>query len=230
MIQLYAEKIVPTIHTLTECQRQHMLSLVCVDRKNRVERIRPREKRDKMLLAGVLLENCIRKYYKELYGSSLNQIDFSYGKAGKPYLKEYPEIHFNMSHSGDWIVIAIGDVPVGIDVEQLQKPKECIRIAERYFHPKEYEDMCKLQEADLPRTFGIYWTMKEAYLKYTGSGLFVPLNTFQVLTEEGRIVEDDKVTLVSVNLAEGYSVAICSQPGVDIQEKFYTNCLLEQCN
>lgn len=38
-------------------------------------------------------------------------------ETGKPYLRLHPELSFNISHSGDWIACALGDAPVGLDIQ-----------------------------------------------------------------------------------------------------------------
>ena len=46
-------------------------------------------------------------------------IQFGYNNYQKPYLKDYPDIHFNGSHSGEYLVCALSDVPVGIDIQKI---------------------------------------------------------------------------------------------------------------
>lgn len=89
---------------------------------------------------------------------------------GKPYLKDYPDIQFNLSHSKGIALIAITrDTPVGIDVEYNLKPRNIMGIAERFFLPEEFES---LKTSKNPQAlFFKLWTRKEAYLKLKGVGI-----------------------------------------------------------
>ena len=57
------------------------------------------------------------------------------GPWGKPFLKDYPEVYFNLSHAGKWALCALGDVPLGCDVERVGRGRE--KLAARYYHPEE---------------------------------------------------------------------------------------------
>ena len=96
-------------------------------------------------------------------------------KNGKPYLKKYPDFHFNTSHSKDIIAVAVSSAPVGVDVEILRDVN--LKIAERRFTETE-KAFVKTNE-----DFFYVWTRKEAYLKKTGQGLSRSLSSFCVLDE-----------------------------------------------
>lgn len=213
MIQLYAQNVGELIQTMTEERRQQMLSLLCVERKMRVERIRIPAARDKEMLAGIFLQNCLNLYCMERKGEPLESFGFACEDGGKPYLPEREDIQFNLSHSGDWVVIAVGDSPVGIDVQQNQKMEQCLKIAGRCFHPEEYQALRRLEPEEIPGQFTVYWTMKEAYVKYTGKGLRTPLREVLVIPEENRAVKDSSVQFLRPALAENYSVALCCRKG-----------------
>jgi hypothetical protein len=48
----------------------------------------------------------------------MKKLQIEYGKNGKPYLPDYPGIYFNISHSGDYVAVALSCHPVGIDVQE----------------------------------------------------------------------------------------------------------------
>ena len=48
------------------------------------------------------------------------EILIDYDKNGKPFYNSPSGIHFNISHSGDWSVCAVSELPVGIDIEMVQ--------------------------------------------------------------------------------------------------------------
>lgn len=112
---------------------------------------------------------------------------FSKTAAGKPVLLHQENLHFSLSHSGHWTVCAIGDQPLGADVEL---PRCTMRIAERHFCPEELEGLLSLPEHERRDQLNRLWTAKEAYLKALGCGLSIPLTSFTVrLTEDGAFLE-----------------------------------------
>jgi len=95
---------------------------------------------------------------------------------GKPRLEG---AHFNLSHSGQWVALAVGDSPVGVDVECLREGRPIERLARRYFT----EEECR-RAGDSQEGFLRIWTAKESRLKYLGVGLREALDSFSVLEAE----------------------------------------------
>ena len=119
---------------------------------------------------------------KETFGLRQTPEQARHG-GGKPWFPSRPEIHFNLSHSGPVAVCAVGDAPVGADVEVV-RPRRA-GLPQKVLSEREYqwfsgrggrwEDFCAL------------WTLKEAFLKYEGTGLNRPLRTVEVpLLEPGE--------------------------------------------
>ena len=54
---------------------------------------------------------------------------------GKPYIKDHPDIHFNISHTNGAIAVAFSDSPIGVDVEKIRDFN--LKITERFFTPYE---------------------------------------------------------------------------------------------
>ena len=94
---------------------------------------------------------------------------------GKPF---WEGIHFNLSHSGPWVVLAVGDSPVGVDVEAFRQSRNGTAVAKRRFTPEEQAFVGSDQERFLR-----IWTAKESLVKRTGEGLRRPLNSFSVLDD-----------------------------------------------
>ena len=131
---------------------------------------------------------------------------------GKPFFDKHPEIHFNVSHSGRWVVVALSEAPVGLDVEKMRNAN--LAVARRFFAKEEYLQLIA-QPPELQRSFFFdLWTLKESYLKALGTGLTRPLNTFVVRHEEqqfrlyanGRQLRE---TLSQIHLEDDYKLAVC---------------------
>ncbi len=99
---------------------------------------------------------------------------------GKPYLTNRSNIHFNLSHSGEYAVCAVHDKSVGIDIQY--KDKYDMDTADRFFTAGECEYIRKA--ADAKDAFYEIWTKKESFLKAVGRGITVPLDSFSVLGGE----------------------------------------------
>lgn len=98
---------------------------------------------------------------------------------GKPYLPLHTGVHINWSHSGSWVICAISDHEVGIDLQDSrQKPKEA--LVRRMLQPEELSFYEKVPGGQKTSLFYQYWTIKESFLKAVGTGFYMPLDTFYV--------------------------------------------------
>ncbi|UWX56077.1 hypothetical protein NYZ99_07150 [Maribacter litopenaei] len=52
-------------------------------------------------------------------GLNATEVKIEKNSFDKPYLPSHPSLYFNISHSGDFILIIIGDKKVGIDIEKI---------------------------------------------------------------------------------------------------------------
>ena len=105
-----------------------------------------------------------------------------YNEWSKPSLRDYPDIHYNVSHCDGLTACAIADVPVGIDVENIRAYSD--GAANHVCDKKEIDDICGSQDPD--RRFFMYWTLKESCTKAMGCGVSYPMKkiVFQ-LSERG---------------------------------------------
>ncbi|MDE7319350.1 MAG: 4'-phosphopantetheinyl transferase superfamily protein [Lachnospiraceae bacterium] len=112
---------------------------------------------------------------------------YSRNPYGKPYLPLHTGIHINWSHSGAWVICALSDREVGIDLQITgQEPKEA--LVRRILQP---EELSFYRQAPVQQRKGLfyqYWTIKESFLKAAGTGFHMPLDTFYVCME-GEVPE-----------------------------------------
>lgn len=113
----------------------------------------------------------LRRILADYVGDNPQSLAFDYGDRGKPYLVE-TSVQFNLSHSGDWVVYGVTcDRAIGVDIEEIQPPKDWLALAERFFCPAEVAQLRSLPIAQQTVAFFKLWTRKEACLKATGEGL-----------------------------------------------------------
>lgn len=125
---------------------------------------------------------------------------------GKPYIKDYSQIHYNISHSGEWVVVAIGKSPIGIDVENRREDWDL--IGERVFSESE-----KYWSQNSYKRKAILWTIKEAYVKYLGTGLSKSLNSFSIYIKRKIITEVQKPFQTSFDYFVLDNDYVCSECG-----------------
>lgn len=127
-------------------------------------------------------------------------------KGGKPWFPDYPHLHFSVSHSGNLALCALGDVPVGADIERVRPRSEGLV---RYVFSKGESDWFRSRGSRW-EDFYTLWTLKEARVKCTGEGIFrVPVRQVSVpLLEPGEetVWEGFRFTALS---GEGWRGAVC---------------------
>lgn len=177
----------------------------------RIKRFVRKEDRVRSLVGHALA----RWMLGEQTGVEPQTIHFAEGAHGKPYWPDRPDVHFNVSHSGDWVVAVVDDADVGIDIERIRRPD--LKVAERFFAPQEYATLLRLQD-ERARTefFFELWTLKESYVKALGFGLSYSFGRFCVLPAKGMIRIDDPSAPIayyarSCPAPEGYKLAVCGR-------------------
>ncbi len=131
---------------------------------------------------------------------------------GKPFFVNQPGRYLSVTDSGRTRMIALGECPVGIDLQLPEtrggknrtREEQCLVLAGRWFHPEEScwiagaadfqteDGRCarkSLQQINsgtgifsgVTGRFFQVWTGKEAYVKYTGSGIDRDFSRFSVM-------------------------------------------------
>jgi len=113
-----------------------------------------------------------------------DRVRYVFGHNGKPALAPGftpGGLRFNLAHSGDMALVGVAlGREVGVDVEQTRPLLDAESIAERYFSARERAALADWPAAERPAAFFKIWTGKEAFIKATGHGLSLPLDSFSV--------------------------------------------------
>ena len=202
-----------------------ILSGLYPQRKESVLKLKNRQAVYTSVAAGELLIGA----YNEIYGSGGNAPEVLKGENGKPYVKDKEEFAFNISHSGDYAVIAYSNEPgikaVGIDVERIRQRDDDMKLANRFFTKSEIDYISDgLECSDIDMRFYKIWTMKEAFMKLTGKGLGQRLDSFSVNPDDKSIdIIDEKIyeyvpcikdnndlkIHYDIKSVDGYVVSVC---------------------
>lgn len=183
----------------------------------------------------VIGEMLLRAIVFRDYGIPSANLVINTTEKGKPYLASHPHIHFNISHSGEWVVIAFSSTKVGVDVEKIRDVN--LGIAQRFFSEEEKRLLFSLPTNKQIDYFFDLWTLKESFLKAIGTGLTKPLKSFTIKQAEGGFClfenEDySQVILKQIKIERNYKMSVCSFEHEISDEftAFYINDLVEMMN
>ncbi|MFZ9919768.1 MAG: 4'-phosphopantetheinyl transferase family protein [Terrimicrobiaceae bacterium] len=121
-----------------------------------------------------------------------SELEFHTAPEGKPFFRCLPNLHFNLSHSGDDIFIAFSCDPVGFDIEKRSRKADFQKLSTRYFQPGEIQLMNASSKPE-SLAFLELWTAKEAMLKLLGTGIASGLDKSLVFNEEEGIFAETKI-------------------------------------
>lgn len=186
----YPRVYLKEITDITEAEVDAMTEQLPLWRKEKAQAFRHFQGRKESVVAFALLQQVLR----EEYGIE-GDIEFEYNEHGKPSLKNHPEIFFNISHCKAVVACAVGNEPIGIDVEMRGRYKEPLAR-----HVLSEEEFARVQASDdMDLEFTKYWTQKEALLKLIGTGVSTDLKV--VLTDN----TDKKITTTE---CDGYVYSV----------------------
>lgn len=112
---------------------------------------------------------------------------FMLGEQGKPELipeqREAYQLAFNVSHSGNWLCIAVlcgaeSQQHIGVDIERFRPGVSTDSVLGRFFAPREIISLQALEPALRQQRFFDLWALKESFIKAIGLGLACPLDSF----------------------------------------------------
>ncbi|MYL41552.1 4'-phosphopantetheinyl transferase superfamily protein [Virgibacillus massiliensis] len=207
LVNLYVCKL-PSKRSYQEIQR--LLPNISARVTQKISRYRFLDDAYRTLIGDLLLH---RFFYLNT-GYDLRKQRIEITNYGKPNIPTFPSFHYNISHSGDWVALATHHYPVGVDIEKVQ-PLESIVVKNLLSH-REYKNMLK---HDRPvQAFYEIWTGKESFVKATGKGLSIPLQSFSVTGMRNiQLINTTTEDIVKGYLCERYkdlsrySLTVCAK-------------------
>src|SRR5580692_940342 len=148
-----------------------MVGALSPEERDRANKFRFKKDRDRYATSRGIL----RKLLGEYLSVSPVRLQFHYGSHGKPHLAENPlphPIHFNVSHSSEFVLFAFSpDQEIGIDVEYIRTDYDFEAIARRFLLPAEFTKLISMPSDTRISEFFRLWTRMEAYAKARGIGI-----------------------------------------------------------
>ena len=180
------------------------MSLLSSDEKEKVERYKYGKDRVRSLIGRLMLLSFADRYTDERY-SEVNllsddedlikenaaDITLAYDEIGKGRITNRDSVFYNISHSKDYVVLALSDGEVGVDIQEIKPLKA--NIPQRFFHAKDIEYIYSNEDGAIER-FTCVWCIKESYSKLTGRGISEGFATFYE--------EFDKKTVINAQTGE----------------------------
>ena len=186
----------------SEHELSRLLSLLAPDEMVRANRLLDVQKKNQFIVSRARLRQVLGFYQKvDPY-----QITFQYNAHGKPELAEslHPLLSFNLSHSGDWGVLAVvSSFAVGIDIEKIESELDYAQLTSRYFDEREKMQLSQYSPLRQRRGFYRLWTQKEAVLKLEGVG-------FQTKPPPAENVKAERAVRV-FPIAPGFICSVATQ-------------------
>lgn len=169
------------------------------NKQEQIKRMKIKSDKDLSLVGYWLAKLTIKK----VFGIPLADIEFKIEESGKPYVAGYPDVHFNISHSGNIVLCALYDKPVGIDIQKM-KDSNFELLAKRVFTEKEKEQFYSAPQDGRKAQFFRTWTAKESYLKFLGTGI-----------KDFKKDIDGNCVVSTFSFLNDYTISVCSGRRLD---------------
>jgi 4'-phosphopantetheinyl transferase len=153
------------------------LQMLNKEETEKISRYRNEDDKLRYIFGRGALRYLVGKYLDKLP----NAIQFTIGEDKKPMLNNNSvnDLHFNISHSGDIVLIAISNAEVGVDIEKISTAFSYKEILISNFSK---EEIVFIKNSLKPiESFYLLWTRKESLVKATSKGLVENLNLISVL-------------------------------------------------
>lgn len=152
-------------HTSASIQAK-LVATLTTGELERLNGYRRQADRERFLLG----RGCLRQWLGCWQNLAPDAVKLDLTPLGKPHAPGGPE--FNLSHSGDLILIALHPCqPVGVDVERLRPDLHWEPVARRMLAPDQVRELLQLPAAEQPLAFLQHWCQLEATAKATGQGI-----------------------------------------------------------
>lgn len=165
-----------------------VLPLLPEERRKKALRYRNCIDRNNNVLTYLMLKIALKECYQ------ITDFTIQYGRYGKPFLKEFPNVFFSISHCKCGCVVVVADELIGVDIQNIVPFSW--DVAERVCCSKEI-DILK-QSTQREREFIRMWTMKESFLKMTGEGISGNLKSINTLEMDWIEVEERENIIISI--------------------------------
>lgn len=188
------------ITTVSDAELDTWFAAMSEERKKSVMRLQNENKRK----AKIAADNLCRLAISEHCAVDAKSIKISLSEDGKPFAVDC-NVNFNISHSGNWVICAVSENEIGIDIEKIRSVNP--RAAEKFACAEELKYIASHENG-----FFEIWTLKEAYFKCIGTGLGADIKTvsFEV-KENGIACSENGFDCSFVRIDGEYICSVCEK-------------------
>lgn len=188
------------------------LSLLPTDLRLRNQRFLRWQDKHSHLFGKLLLIEALK-----LHRIEWNVWDYiKYNEFQRPLLT-LADYDFNISHSGGFVVCALGkDIRLGIDIEENKTVN--INNFRSMLTTKQWHEINCSENPSLE--FYKYWTIKESVIKADGRGFAIPLERLELINDMVEF-ENKKWFTHQLKLGKGYSAAIATSRKTSFKIQYF---------
>ena len=193
---------VDCIKNYNEQDYKKIYSQIRKEKQNKIDKYIKEESKKRSMLGEYLLQKLLKEERIDY-----NKIQIKTNKNEKPYI-ENKKIYYNISHSYDYVITAISEKPIGVDIEKIRKIDS--KTINMFATSKEKEYILSEKKGLEKRLFEIY-TLKEAYIKMKGLALKDIKKTEFAIENQLITNSDQKTQSKLIHNVPEYIIAICEQ-------------------
>lgn len=195
---------------------EEKLNLLESARRKKILTAKSAEYKKTSLFAGLLIRAALSEEGAAVSPSL--PLFVRYGTFGKPYIDG--QKRFSISHSGNIVAVAVADFEIGLDVEKVREIDHD-GLSRRALSLGEIRDIIFLSSDKKSEKFLSFWTAKEAYFKYLGTGVNGDLREVdaELIREKGHFLKTDAF----FSVGEKYVYSLASDREFTTEIKTITN-------
>ncbi len=144
--------------------------IYCHLRKEEIEKCRNSDVKEQKFYVWKLLEYALF----DTFGLEKSILNFQKKNNGKWILDGY---FFSLSHSGNIVVVAVSDSPIGVDIQKIKKIEDASKFKAVIFSEKEKSKYRNVNDEQLMQI----WSLKECSFKKSNDSNFAP-NHYEIDT------------------------------------------------
>ncbi len=193
--------IYDNINNYSQEDYSYFLSIIKEEKHNKILKILNENDKKRSILGELLFIELLKELKIDY-----NSIQIYKNKNGKPYI-ENKNIYFNISHSNDYVVCAISNNEIGIDIEKIRTINP--NVIKQFATVNEIEYI-KKQDSYFKKCFEIF-TLKESYFKCLGTNLnYIKKVEFKI-SENLIRCSDKNISCQLIYDINDYIIAICEK-------------------
>ena len=187
--------IVKNINDITKQKYEEFYKKLNKYEQDKINKKLKNKDKKSSLLGLILLE--------ELLQEDIKNLNIEYSQNQKPYLKN-KNIYFNISHKNNYVITAISNKNIGIDIEYIDENK-INKTTLKYFATEKEEK--KITNKELYFTL---FSLKESYLKMKDIPFQKNIIEFEIINNEIINTRND-INIQIIKEIENYIITICEE-------------------